>query len=121
MSVATAKRSPSKEGLIMVERYDTFCRYIYPQIQNMPRSHGKFRDKVLDVLLKIPGEIYLAAKLQQISKLHILDSSLSEMRWCLRFAADPANKLITKKQQEVAEILLSEVGGMLNAWKNKVR
>ena len=121
MGGATANPFPSKEGLLIVERYDTAFLYLYPQVQNFARSHGRFRDAMLDVMLRVPGEIYLAAKVGQVSKLNTLDATLAELRWCLRFASNPKVKLITTHQQGHAESLLAEVGGMVNAWKAKLK
>lgn len=104
-----------------MEKYDQFFKYIYPQVQNLPRSHGRFRDKFLDAILRVPGEIYLCAKVGQISKLNTLDSTLAEVRWFLRSSSDDSFKLITKKQQENAELMLFEIGSMVNSWKNKLK
>lgn len=121
MSGATAKREPSQDGLVLIEKYDTVFRYLYPQVQNFPRVHGKFRDAMLDTMLKIPSEIYLAVKLNQPSKLNTLDSSLAELRWFLRFSSSENVRLITKNQQMTAESLIAEVGGIVNAWKKKFK
>ncbi|RUM90692.1 MAG: diversity-generating retroelement protein Avd [Thiomicrospira sp.] len=108
-------------ALAIVEKYDVFMDFIYPKIQGMPKRHGQFRDKFLSVLLRIPGELYLASKVRQVSKLHILDASLGELRWLLRFAVSNKTRLITHAQHTAAMVMLSEVGSMLNAWIKKIR
>lgn len=99
---------------MLIERYDAVVVYLYARVQDLPRSHGRFRDKMLDTLLRIPGEIYLVVKLGQANKVNTLDSSLAELRWMLRFAAAPSNRLITTRQQAVAERLIAEVGALIH-------
>jgi len=109
------------EILAIVEKYDVFMDFIYPKIQGIPKRHGQFRDKFLSALLRLPGEFYLAAKINQISKLHVIDASLAEVRWLLRFAVSHRTRLITNDQHTAAMVMLAEVGSMLNAWIKKSR
>lgn len=56
------KEAPKRvQALAIVERYDQAVAYLYPIIQNIPRRHGRYRDKLLDALLAVPGLIYVAA------------------------------------------------------------
>lgn len=122
MSGATAKRKPPHaDGLILIEKYEAVFNYLYPIVNSFPRAHGKFRDKMLDVLLRIPGEVYLAVKLSQVGKLNILDSSLAELRWCLRFAASHGARLISEKQHVFAGRCMYEVNAIVNAMKAALR
>jgi hypothetical protein len=108
-------------GLHIVEKYDEFMDYIYPKIQSIPKRHGRFREKFLDTLLRLPGEIYLAVKVKQISKLYVIDATLAEIRWMLRFAVTNRVRLITPQQHSVAMIRIAEVGNMLNAWIKRTK
>ncbi|SNY95574.1 diversity-generating retroelement protein Avd [Halomonas sp. hl-4] len=116
------KEAPKRvQPLAIVERYDQAVAYLYPIIQNIPRRHGRYRDKLLDALFAVPGLIYTAAKSNQVSRIYHADAALAELRWLLRFAAAPAQKLITTHQHETASIHLAEVGKMVGAWINAKR
>ena len=67
------------------------------------------------------GLIYVAAKSNQVSRIYHVDAGLAELRWLLRFAASPAQKLITPHQHEVASVHLAEVGKMVGAWQRNRR
>lgn len=71
--------------MAIVERYDQAVAYLYPIIQTMPRRHGRYRDKLLNALLAVPGLIYVAAKSNQVSRIYQVDAALAELRWLLRF------------------------------------
>lgn len=109
------------DDLAVIERYDQVVNYLYPIIQSMPKAHGKFRDRLLEALIATPGQMYSTAKSTQVSRVYLIDSSLAELRWLLRFAAHPKRKLITPHQQEVASIHLAEVGKMVGAWVSRLR
>lgn len=113
--------SARTEALAIVERYDQAANYLYPIIQNLPRRHGQFRDRLLEVLMAVPGQLYLAAKSSQSSRIYAVDASLAELRWLLRFAAHSQRRLITPHQHEVASIHLAEAGKMLGAWAKSRR
>lgn len=116
------KEAPRRvQSLAIVERYDQTVSYLYPIIQTMPRRHGRYRDKLLDTLLSVPGLIYAAAKSNQVSRIYHADAALAELRWLLRFAAAPTQKLITPHQHEVASVHLAEVGKMVGAWQKSRR
>ena len=116
------KEAPHRvQPLAIVERYDQAVAYLYPITQNIPRRHGRYRDKLLDALLAVPGLIYVAAKSNQVSRIYHVDAALAELRWLLRFAASPAQKLITPHQHEVASVHLAEVGRMVGAWQKNRR
>lgn len=90
---------PGTDDLAVIERYDQVVNYLYPIIQSMPRAHGRFRDRLLDTLVSTPGEMYSATKSNQVSRVYAVDARLAELRWLLRFAANPKRKLITPHQQ----------------------
>lgn len=54
--------------------------YQYPFIQTMPRRHGRYRDKLLDARLAVPGLTYVAAKSNQVSRVYQVDAALAELR-----------------------------------------
>jgi hypothetical protein len=116
-----SKIKSDANDLAVIERYYQVVNYLYPIIQSMPRAHGKFRDRLLEALIATPGQMYSAAKSTQVSRVYLVDSSLAELRWLLRFAAHPKRKLITPHQQEVASIHLAEVGQMVGAWVARLR
>lgn len=109
------------DELAVIERYDQAVNYLYPIIQNMPRAHGRFRDRLLEALVATPGHMYSAAKSAQVSRVYAVDAALAELRWLLRFAVHPKRKLITPHQQEVAAIHLAEVGKMVGAWAVRLK
>lgn len=113
--------SGNTNALAIVERYDQAVNYLYPIIQNLPRSHGQFRDRLLGTLLTVPGQLYTAAKSNQASRIYVVDASLAELRWLLRFAVHAQRRLITPHQHEVASIHLAETGKMLGAWMKSKR
>lgn len=113
------------EGLAIVEKYDAVFNYLYSPILNLPHAHMEFRKSMLRLLLRIPGEIYLAIKLDQVSKVNAVDSSLAELRWHLRFAGKPRDevkmRMLTPQQHEVAECLIAEVGSMVNKIQKRLK
>lgn len=106
----------SRTGLAIVERYEAAVAYLYPIVQRCPRRHGKLRDALLDIMVAQVGLFYQAAKSRQASRLHAADANLATLRFWLRFAADPAVKIITPAQHRAALRLLAEVGAMLGGW-----
>lgn len=109
-----------QEKFILVAKYDTFYSYIYRIVLNLPNKHSDFRRHMLQLLHRLPGEIYLASKTSQISKIYSLDASLAEMRWFIRRAGanqeDATMRLFTRNQQTQAETLLEPVGGIVSGW-----
>ena len=114
-------KSHAADDMAVVERYDAVVNYLYPILQNIPRAHGRFRDRLLDVLMGLPGDMYAAAKSSQVSRVYAVDAALADLRWQLRFAAHQKRRLITPHQQEVAAVHLAEVGKMVGAWAARLR
>lgn len=122
----TSKRSssqPGKEahGLYMVEKYERVIEYLYPIAQNVPRQHGIFKELLIKQLFYVGEKLNDAIKANQLSRCYALDSALEQLRLYLRFMVSYKRKMITEHQLEVAQSLLAEVGGMLNAWIVKLR
>ena len=107
--------------LKIVEKYDQAVNYLYPIVQCMPRAHGRFRDRLLEALFGLPAQLYAAAKTDQISRVYVVDASLAEIRWLLRFATHHDRKLMTEHNRETALVLLAEVGGLVNSWQHRLK
>ncbi len=102
-----------EEKLVLIEKYDEFLFYIYPIIQKLPRSEGILKEDIIKLLIDSPELIYKAIKSPQINKLYDVDIRLSVIRHRLRFLDDQRNKLISKKQSQVSQVKLGEVGKLI--------
>lgn len=102
--------------LAIVEKYEATVNYLYPIIQGFPRSHGVLRDGMTGQLMDMVGLLYQAAKSKQPSRLYAADAHLATLRFWLRFAADPALKIVTPRQHAVALRTIAETGAMLGQW-----
>jgi len=118
---------PVQEGfrnydqMLIVEKYERVISYLYPIAQNLPRKHGVARDMFLEALFKQVDLFVKAGKSNQISRLYEADSGLANLRFWLRFLADAKLKGMTKHQQETAQSLIAECGGILNKWIANMR
>ncbi len=106
----------NNESLIIIEKYENFLNYIYPAFQNIPRRHGILKQKAIEVVFEQQELFYKALKSNQKSKLYEADAGMATIRFYLRFLSSDTRKLISKKRHQVSEILLAEVGGILNSW-----
>jgi len=106
----------SRKGMAIAQRYMGCVNYLYPILTNLSGRHRVFRDLFLAALFEQIKLFNDAAKSDQASRLYLADAGLASLREFLRFAADPARKLISRHQHEVAEIHLAETGAMLGAW-----
>lgn len=109
----------SARGLAITQRYMGFCNYVYPILVNLSGKHRVFREAVLSAMFDQVKLFHESAKSDQISRLYIADAGLATLREFLHFAADPARRLLSRHQHEVADIHLAETGAMLGAWVNK--
>jgi len=107
---------PAQQALAIIERYEHFLNYIYPVYIGIRRAHYIIRDQAIAAALRQPSLFVDAAKSGQASKLYAADAGLATLRFHLRFLADPARKLISRRQHEVASVHLAEVGKMLGGW-----
>jgi len=118
---------PVQEGfrnydqMLIVEKYERVISYLYPIAQNLPRKHGVARDMFLEALFKQVDLFVKAGKSNQISRCYEADAGLANLRFWLRFLADAKLKGMTKHQQETAQSLIAECGGILNKWINGMR
>lgn len=104
-----------------MRKYEEVISYLYPIAQRIPREHGVVRDLFLKCLLTQPDLFYQAGKSNQISKLYAADANLAQLRFWFRLLVKPSIKRMSPKQQQVALILLAEVGAMLGSWIAKTR
>lgn len=104
------------DQMVIIEKYETFIKYIYPIVQNIPRIHGVAKEMLLRDILGQVKLFLVAGKTSQISRLYEADAGLANLRYWLRFMSDPSRKIITLRQHQVAEIMLTEVGKMLGSW-----
>ena len=110
----------SQRQLAIVERFEGFIKYVYPITLNIRRTHYVVRDRLIVAMFDQVSLFYQAGKSNQVSKLYLADSGLSDLRFLLRFLADDKHRLISRHQHEVAAVHLAEVGVMLNVWiRNK--
>lgn len=114
-------------NLIIIEKYEIFLNYVYPILQNVERKHGVVKLRTIELIFNQTELFYKAIKSNQKSKLYEADSNMSSIRFHLRFLTDlhrfkgnqTKNKGFSQKQHTQANILLSEVGAILNSWINK--
>lgn len=105
----------------IMRKYEEVISYLYPIAQRIPREHGVVRDLFLKCLLTQPDLFYQAGKSNQVSKLYAADANLAQLRFWFRLLVKPSIKRMSPKQQQVALILLAEVGAMLGSWIAKTR
>lgn len=108
-------------GLAITQRYMGFVNYVYPILVNLSGRHRVFRESMLSTMFGQIGMFHEAAKSNQVSRLYAADAGLATLREFLRFAADPARRLLSRHQHEVADIHLAETGSMLGAWITKTQ
>lgn len=104
------------QDLAIVEKYEAVVTYLYPILQRCPRRHGALRDRLIGLLFDQVGLLYQAAKSKQPSRLYAADAHIATLRFWLRFAADPALKIVTPRQHAVALRTIAETGAMLGQW-----
>lgn len=105
-----------KAALAIVDRYDGAVNYLYPMLLNMSHKHRVLRDALLKSLFAQYRLFYEAAKSGQASRLYSADAGLAHIKELLRFMADPARRLVSRRQYEVASVHLAETGAMLGGW-----
>ena len=111
----------SSRGLAITQRYMGFCNYVYPILTNLSGRHRVFRDCMLETMFAQVKLFHEASKSSQTSRLYLADAGLATLREYLRFAADPARRLLSRHQHATAEVHLAETGAMLGTWINKAQ
>ena len=102
------------DQMAIAENYERIIAYLYPIAQSMPRKHGMARDMFLQCLMGVPDLFIQAGKSNQVGKLYAADAGLAHLRFWMRFLH--GQKCISHHQLETAQGLVSDVGGMVNAW-----
>lgn len=109
-------------GLDIVGDYERFCQYIYPRIETVSNNHGWFKTAVKAHCFEvIPKMLYEAIKLKQDGKINALDTAIAYARWQMRSSFAFNTRMLTDRQHEVAETLLSVVGGKVGMMKKNMR
>ena len=109
-------------GLDIVGDYERFCQYIYPRIETVSNKHGWFKTSVKSHCFEvIPKMLYEAIKLKQDGKINALDTAIAYARWQMRASFAFNTRMLTDRQHEVAETLLSVVGGKVGMMKKNMR
>lgn len=106
--------SLTQEDLVLMQKYQVFFNYTYNLLQTAPRRHRVFTDEFLRHLVELPLYLYKALKSDQIGRMYEADAGIAHIRTLLKFCPhkNPQRRIISVKQVEQAEILLSEVGGI---------
>jgi len=102
------------DQMAITEKYERVIAYLYPIAQSIPRKHGVARDMFLNVLLGVPDFFFQAGKSNQVAKIYAADAALAHLRFWMRFLI--SIKAMSPHQLQTSQVLVSEVGGMLNAW-----
>ena len=103
-------------GLVVVRRYEAAVNYLYPLLVNMSHKHRVLRDQMIAALFEQFKLFHEAAKSRQVSRIYAADAGLAYIKELLRFMADPARKLVSRRQYEIASVHLAETGAMLGGW-----
>ncbi len=106
----------SQKQLAITERFEGFINYMYPVALNIRKTHHIARDRLIAGMFEQVSMFSQAGKSGQVSKLYLADAGLSDLRFMVRFLAEPKRKLISRHQAEVGSIHLAETGRMLGAW-----
>lgn len=105
------------ENLVLVQKYDLFVQYIYNPLINAPHRHKILRDRTLDTILNQYSLFHSAVKTGMPSRIYEADAGLSAIRNFIRLlgSSDTKRRVLSIKQCERAEIMLSESGKILNS------
>ena len=105
----------TKEGLVLIEKYQTFFNYIYNPLICCNRRHRIFRDKFIETLLDQFKLLHEAVKSNQVSKIYLADAGIANIRSQLKLcpSKNVQRRILSLKQVENSEGLLSEVGKIL--------
>lgn len=104
------------EKVIIMRKYDTFLRYIYPIALKIPNEHKYIKDSFFVTLFENIDLINKALKTDQVSKLYEIDSNISSIRYKIKFLSSDRIRAISPDQQKICSIILCEVGSILNSW-----
>lgn len=105
------------EKLILIQKYDAFINYIYNPLINASNRHKVLRDSFLSTALAQYNLFHIAIKSGMPSRMYDADAGMAALRSKLRLlgSSDPKRRVLSIKQCEIAETLLSESGRILGA------
>ena len=109
------------DQMLIIEKYERVINYLYPIALNLPNKHKNAKDLFINVLFEQVRLFNEAGKTNQVGKLYLADSGLSNLRFWLRFFVNYKIKGITEHQKLTAEALLAEVGALLGSWIKKIQ
>lgn len=104
------------ENIIIIRKYDAFLRYVYPIMLKIPNEHKYLKDSLISNIFETIDLINKALKTDQISKLYEIDANLSSIRYKIKFLSSEKIRSVSPEQLKISNILLSEVGSILNSW-----
>lgn len=104
------------ENIIIIRKYDAFLRYVYPIMLKIPNEHKYLKDSLISNIFETIDLINKALKTDQISKLYEIDANLSSIRYKIKFLSSEKIRSVSTEQLKISNILLSEVGSILNSW-----
>ena len=110
------------DKLVLIHKYDSFVEYIYNPLNTAPRSQQVLRDVVLGCILEQYSLLHKAVKSGMVSRMYDADAGLATIRSYIGLLgnSNPSRRVLSLKQCETAETLLSECGKILGAMiKNK--
>lgn len=113
------EENSNRDELYLIQKYEHFIEYFYPIAQNIPSRHGVFKEKTLSLIFEFVDLVYDAGKTNQVSKLYLVDSCLSKLRFRVRFMSNAKRKHLTRQQQRVCQSHLAESGRILGTWIKK--
>lgn len=102
--------------MLVVEKFDTARRYLYPMLINTSRTHRVLRDTMIGAMFEQYRLFHSAGKSNQVSKIYEADAGLAYVKDLLRVLASPEVKVISRRQYEVASVHLAESGSILGSW-----
>lgn len=103
------------ERLVLIHKYNSFVDYIYNPLNTAPKSQQVLRDVVLGCILEQYSLLHKAIKSGMVSRMYDADAGLATIKSYIRLLsnADPTRRVLSLKQCETAETLLSECGKIL--------
>lgn len=111
--------------MIIMERYEAFYDFVYPHILKIPNKHKIWREEFLKLLLKQPDLLYAAVNSCMPGKINAADDGVDLLRWHLRCLSktNPNTKewMLSHGVNRESQQLLSEVGKIIGAWKQKLK
>lgn len=112
----------NKEKLVIIENYNKFYNYVYNPIINTNRKHKILRDEFLNAIISQYKLLFYAVRSNQKSRIYEADIGIAYIKTLMRNLIHKTKdrRTFSMKQISIAEVLLANVGKMLNSMlKNK--